>query len=159
MYVCLYVVTASNDDLVTLSASDYISTIMLDTAKYKFMNTVDYFVNIENFVAIKRSPRSMDIFNEDDGKVLRRLCVMGNFLAFDSPSKLTEMVAKTRPFKYVEGLEYGDLQSMRMPDGSAYWTGPLWTHDDRHFIEQITVHWQHYNIEVILRFGIKPDKK
>ena len=79
MYVCLYVVTASNDDLVTLSASDYISTIMLDTAKYKFINTVDYFVNIENFVAIKRSPRSMDIFYEDDGKVLRRLCVMGIF--------------------------------------------------------------------------------
>ena len=69
------------------------------------------------------------------------------------------MVAKTKPFKYVEGLEYGDLQSMRMPDGSAYWTGPLWTHDDRLFIEQITVHWQHYNIEVILRFGIKQDKK
>ena len=81
MYVCLYVVTASNDDLVTLSASDYISTIMLDTAKYKFMNTVDYFVNIENFVAIKRSPRSMDIFYEDDGKVLSEIVCHGEFFS------------------------------------------------------------------------------
>ena len=69
------------------------------------------------------------------------------------------MVVKVRPYKYAVGEEYGDLDSMRMPDDIDFWRGPLWTHSDAHIITQIGLCWQQDYIEVILRFGIKPDKK